>query len=90
MVGYLEIDPKSWRWWRGLPATAIAVKTPIISTASGGCGRSMGGFAAIVSGSLPRGDVALVVSGLPVIGPLKNLEALGMKRVAFMLQAEAE
>ena len=28
-----------WRWWRGLPATAIAVKTPTISTASGGCGR---------------------------------------------------
>gem|GEM_PF-4890524 len=34
-----------WRWWRGLPATAIAVKTPTISTASGGCGRSMGEFA---------------------------------------------
>jgi hypothetical protein len=30
---------------RGLPAMAIAVKTPTISTASGGCGRSMGGFA---------------------------------------------
>src|SRR6202035_4384026 len=33
------------RDWRGLPATVIAVKTPTISTASGGCGRSMGGFA---------------------------------------------
>src|SRR5882672_8015791 len=36
---------RRWRkWWRGLPATAIAVKTPTISTASGGGGRSMGGF----------------------------------------------
>src|ERR1700722_498227 len=39
-------NARPWRrWWRGLPATAIAVKTPTISTASGGCGRSMGGFA---------------------------------------------
>src|ERR1700686_2232264 len=43
-----------WRWWRGLPATAIAVKTPTISTASGGCGRSMGGFAFSRSESKPR------------------------------------
>ena len=40
--------------WRGLPATAIAVKTPTISTASGGCGRSMGGFAFSRSESKPR------------------------------------
>src|SRR6266705_6778112 len=39
-------NARPWRrWWRGLPATAIAVKTPTIATASGGCGRSMGGFA---------------------------------------------
>ena len=43
-----------WRWWRGLPATVIAVKTPTISTASGGCGRSMGGFAFSRSESKPR------------------------------------
>src|SRR5450755_3393559 len=43
-----------WRWWRGLPATAIAVKTPTISTASGDCGRSMGGFAFSRSESKPR------------------------------------
>jgi hypothetical protein len=35
-------------------ATAIAVKTPTISTASGGCGRSMGGFAFSRSESKPR------------------------------------
>src|ERR1700676_2003322 len=36
---------RPWRrLWRGLPATAIAVKTSTLSTASGGCGRSMGGF----------------------------------------------
>ena len=34
--------------------TAIAVKTPTISTASGGCGRSMGGFAFSRSESKPR------------------------------------
>src|SRR3982074_1401385 len=46
---------RPWRrWWRGLPATAIAVKTPTISTASGGCGRSMGGFAFSRSASKPR------------------------------------
>src|ERR1017187_8937262 len=33
---------------------AIAVKTPTISTASGGCGRSMGGFAFSRSESKPR------------------------------------
>src|SRR6266702_624559 len=44
----------SWRWWRGLPATAIAVKTPTISTASGGGGRSMGGFAFLRIESKPR------------------------------------
>src|SRR5579863_9458477 len=38
--------------WR--PATAIAVKTPTISMASGGCGRSMGGFAFSRSESKPR------------------------------------
>jgi hypothetical protein len=38
----------------GLPATAIAVKTPTISTASGGCGRSMDGFAFTPSESKPR------------------------------------
>src|ERR1700760_4654555 len=40
--------------WRGLPATAIAVKTLTISTASGDCGRSMGGFAFSRSESKPR------------------------------------
>ena len=45
---------RPWRrWWRGLPATAIAVRTPTISTASGG-GRSMGGFAFSRSESKPR------------------------------------
>src|SRR6266581_2179824 len=39
---------------RGLPATAIAVKTPTISTASGDYGRSMGGFAFSRSESKPR------------------------------------
>ena len=38
----------------GLLVTAIAVKTPTISTASGGCGRSMGGFAFSRSESKPR------------------------------------
>src|ERR1700722_7631825 len=46
---------RPWRrWWRGLPATAIVVKTPTISTASGGCGRSTGGFAFSPSESKPR------------------------------------
>src|SRR5271157_1313917 len=46
---------RPWRrWWRGLPVTAIAVKTPTISTASDGCGRSMGGFAFSRSESKPR------------------------------------
>ena len=37
---------RPWRSKRDVGClTAIAVKTPIISTASGGCGRSMGGFA---------------------------------------------
>jgi hypothetical protein len=38
----------------GLRATVIAVKTPTISTASGGCARSMGGFAFSRSESKPR------------------------------------
>ncbi len=38
----------------GRETTAIAVKTPTISTASGGCGRSMGGFAFSPSESKPR------------------------------------
>jgi hypothetical protein len=37
-----------------MPATAIAVKTPTISTASGGCGRSMGGFAFSRNESKPQ------------------------------------
>src|SRR6266849_1658338 len=48
-------NARPWRrWWRGLPATAIAVKTPTISTASGDYGRSMGGFAFSRSESKPR------------------------------------
>src|SRR5436305_10458963 len=49
------LNARPWRrWWRGLPATAIAVKTPTISTASGDYGRSMGGFAFSRSESKPR------------------------------------
>src|SRR5712672_2265544 len=48
-------NARPWRrWWRGLPATGIAVITPTIGTASGGYGRSMGGFAFSQSESKPR------------------------------------
>ena len=38
----------------GRQATAIAARTPTISTASGGCARSIGGFAFSRSESMPR------------------------------------